>query len=126
MRLLRWWVVACLFLIADALVVPGPGVGAAPRRTNAVAPPSGPTINVPLGITTGPDGALWFTNLGTKADRGSIGRISTTGRVTLFAGSHIDRPAGIAVGPDGALWFTNSGNNSIGRITTSGNIVNYR
>jgi virginiamycin B lyase len=29
------------------------------------------------------------------------------------------------VGPDGALWFTNTGNNSIGRITTSGAVSNY-
>ena len=28
-------------------------------------------------------------------------------------------------GPDGALWFTNYGNNSIGRITTSGAVTNY-
>jgi virginiamycin B lyase len=31
-----------------------------------------------------------------------------------------------AVGPDGALWFTNPGNNSIGRITTTGTVTNYK
>ena len=35
------------------------------------------------------------------------------------------RPGGIAAGPDGALWFTNHGNNSIGRITTTGTVTNY-
>ena len=34
-------------------------------------------------------------------------------------------PEGIAAGPDGALWFTNDGNDSIGRITTSGKVTNY-
>ena len=34
-------------------------------------------------------------------------------------------PYGIAAGPDGALWFTNEGDNSIGRITTSGVISSY-
>jgi virginiamycin B lyase len=37
----------------------------------------------------------------------------------------IDEPSGMAAGPDGALWFTNSGNNSIGRITTEGKVINY-
>ena len=34
-------------------------------------------------------------------------------------------PAGITAGPDGALWFTNSAGNSIGRITTKGEVTNY-
>ena len=35
-------------------------------------------------------------------------------------------PEGIAAGPDGALWFTNSGgDDSIGRITTSGTVTTY-
>jgi streptogramin lyase len=37
----------------------------------------------------------------------------------------IDHPTGITAGPDGALWFTNYGNNSIGRITTSGTVTTY-
>ena len=42
--------------------------------------------------------------------------------MTVYAG--ID-PGSITAGPDGALWFTNPGNNSIGRITTSGAITSY-
>ena len=37
----------------------------------------------------------------------------------------IDGPDGITAGPDGALWFTNGGNDSIGRITTAGEVTNY-
>ena len=40
-------------------------------------------------------------------------------------GPGISFPYGIAAGPDGALWFTNSGNNTIGRITTTGLVTNY-
>ena len=56
-------------------------------------------INEPLGITSGPDGALWFTN-----NYGpGVGRITTDGTVTGY------RPRGtagygITTGSDGALW----------------------
>jgi virginiamycin B lyase len=73
------------------------------------------------GITTGPDGALWFTDPGNN----SIGRITTSGTVTSYTGPGISQPDGITTGPDGALWFTNRGNNSIGRITTSGTVTSY-
>ncbi|MHB8463364.1 MAG: virginiamycin B lyase family protein [Acidimicrobiales bacterium] len=43
--------------------------------------------------------------------------------ITMFSGA--SHPVGIAAGADGALWFTNSGNNTIGRITTSGTVTSY-
>jgi streptogramin lyase len=45
--------------------------------------------------------------------------------VALPTGTGIVGATGITSGPDGALWFTNAGNNSIGRITTSGKVTNY-
>ncbi len=45
--------------------------------------------------------------------------------VSNYTATGISYPQGIAAGPDGALWFTNTGNNSIGRITTSGTVSNY-
>ena len=42
--------------------------------------------------------------------------------MTNYTGYQISQPEGITIGPDGALWFTNAGNNSIGRITTSGSV----
>src|SRR5208282_623679 len=74
------------------------------------------------GITTGPDGALWFTEVaGNK-----IGRITTAGVVTEFpiptANSY---PFGITAGPDGALWFTEANAAKIGRITTDGGIAEF-
>ena len=66
---------------------------------------------MPEGITTGPDGALWFTNTGNS----SIGRITTSGVVTNYTSGSVTDPTSITAGPDGALWFTNG--DSIGRIT---------
>ena len=76
----------------------------------------------PFSITTGPDGALWFTEwVGNK-----IGRISTDGIITERLLPHArSQPIWIKRGPDGALWFTEQAGNRIGRITTSGAIVEY-
>jgi streptogramin lyase len=75
----------------------------------------------PIGIASGPDGALWFTN----AVGNSIGRITTSGTVTNFTDPTISQPEAIVAGPDDALWFTNAVGNSIGRITTAGVVTNF-
>ena len=49
-----------------------------------------PSINGPYGITAGPDGALWFTNVGNY----SIGRITTGGVVTNYSDPSIKLPVG--------------------------------
>jgi streptogramin lyase len=77
----------------------------------------------PLGITTGPDGNLWFTESG--GDR--IGRITSLGVVTEFS-SGITGGAGlrgIAAGPDGNLWFTEINIDRIGRITPLGVVTEF-
>src|SRR2546425_9241603 len=62
-------------------------------------PPTGGSS--PQEITVGPDGALWFTQLGSN----QIGRITTGGVITEFAiPSANSGPRGITTGPDGALW----------------------
>jgi len=78
----------------------------------------------PRGITVGPDGNLWFTEL----DGNRIGRITPTGTVTEFrAGiSPNSGPAGITAGPDGNLWFTEWNGNRVGRITPSGTVTEFR
>ena len=73
--------------------------------THAIAEFPIPTASAgPHGITAGPDGNLWFTEI--NADQ--IGMINpTTHAVTEFpiptAGAE---PDGITAGPDGNLWFT--------------------
>jgi streptogramin lyase len=70
-------------------------------------------ISWPYGITSGPDGNLWFTeNSGNK-----IGRITPGGSVTEFATAG-GQPWGITRGPDGNLWFTAALGNYIGPIGT--------
>ena len=98
--------------------------------TSAILSPQTVTITAhtasggPAGITTGPDGALWFTeNAGNK-----IGRMTTNGMFTEYEvptpSSGVDS---ISMGPDGALWFTEFGPdaNKIGRITSLGVITEY-
>lgn len=74
----------------------------------------------PANMTLGPDGALWFSELGA----GKIGRVASNGTVTEYAlADPNSQPRGITTGPDGALWFAQV--NTIGRITTSGAITEY-
>jgi len=68
-------------------------------------------------LTTGSDGALWFTS------GHSIGRMTVSGSVTYYPVS--TNPLAITVGPDGALWFTSVHGNIIGRITTAGVVTTY-
>jgi virginiamycin B lyase len=68
----------------------------------------------PWAITTGPDGALWFT----ESNGDDLGRITTAGTVseqpvpTTNADS-ID----ITVGPDNNLWFAENIANQIAKVT---------
>jgi streptogramin lyase len=74
------------------------------------------------GITTGPDGNLWFTTF----DGNQIGRVTTDGSFTMFtAPTSQSEPYGITSGPDGNLWFTEYNGNQIGRITPSGVITEF-
>jgi streptogramin lyase len=83
--------------------------------------------DAPQGITAGPDGALWFAVPSTA----NIGRITTSGNVTLFpisppsGSSAKPSPTAIVTGPDGNLWFTDFGTNTIGRITTVGAAIEF-
>lgn len=74
----------------------------------------------PYALTTGPDGALWFTLVGS----GEIGRLDTgTGGTDLFPVGPDTAPTIITSGPDGALWFTEYGAHRIGRITVDGEVT---
>ena len=65
------------------------------------------------GITSGPDGNLWFTEPGSN----SIGRISLSGVIEHFdVPTPASLPLDITVGGDGNLWFTESDASQIGRL----------
>jgi IPTL-CTERM motif len=76
----------------------------------------------PVGITAGPDGNLWFT----EVSGNRIGRITPLGVVTEFSvgitGTLLE---GITTGPDGNLWFTEFSGNQIGRITPLGVVTEF-
>lgn len=56
-----------------------------------------------MGITPGPDGAMWFTDFALNR----IGRVTTNGIISMYSIPTADsQPMGITAGPDGALWFT--------------------
>lgn len=86
------------------------------------SPTSGPS-----GITTGPDGAMWFTECYGVA----VGRIPTN--ATPGSGAQIKQypipnpgyVEGIVSGPDGALWYAYYAAGKIGRMTTTGTATTY-
>ena len=69
----------------------------------------------PYGITSGPDGNLWFT----ECNVSQFAKITTGGTVTEYAGVFL--PYDIIVGPDGNLWLGSF--NKIVSISTSGTIA---
>jgi virginiamycin B lyase len=73
----------------------------------------------PLGITAGPDGAIWFTER--LADK--VARMSTDGTFTEWDLTPGAFPNRIIVGPDDAIWFTELRAGQIGRITTAGTLT---
>ncbi len=80
-------------------------------------------LALPLDITAGPDGNLWFTEKG----RNRIGRITPLGVVTEFSEgiTALAGLTGITAGPDGNLWFTEIDGNRIGRITPAGVVTEF-
>jgi streptogramin lyase len=74
-----------------------------------------PTLNsAPASITTGPDGALWFTEQNVQ----KVGRIDpTTYAITEYSLSELTgTPGYITSGSDGALWFPEPTVGKLGRM----------
>jgi streptogramin lyase len=90
-------------------------------RDSGVSGASSCTHNQCIVITSGPDGALWFT----EADTDKIGRITLAGQITEYALTAGSSPQWITRGPDGNLWFTENGSNQIGRMTPAGSATRY-
>jgi virginiamycin B lyase len=82
-------------------------------------------ITILQAITSGPDGALWFTDSGNyHIERVTSDGIALGGFLRQYDATG---PQGITAGPDGALWFTESafGYSKIGRMTTGGTLTEY-
>ncbi len=117
----RLTVVLTTLLVLLSIAVPTAPIALA--ATGSIAEyPLPRSYSGPVGITSGPDGNLWFT----EAAGNRIGRITPSGSITEYPlpRSH-SGPAGITSGPDGNLWFAEAAGNRIGRITLSGSITEY-
>ncbi len=75
----------------------------------------------PYALTTGPDGALWFT----LVHSGRIGRLVPGREPTNHRLAPDSGPTVITLGPDGALWFNEYKADRIGRITPDGSLTTY-
>jgi streptogramin lyase len=75
------------------------------------------------GITSGPDGNVWFTVTDPSAP--AIGKVTPSGQFTQYTTSSATAPANITTGPDGNLWFTYISGDGIGKVTTTGAITGY-
>ncbi|MFN8515380.1 MAG: hypothetical protein U0232_32630, partial [Thermomicrobiales bacterium] len=85
-------------------------------------------------LVFGPDGNRWFLLYGSSHGPGPynrIARLTPDGQLTTFPLTDafgIDYPlyaSDLLVGPDGALWFAGPRSDTIGRITTSGQITKF-
>jgi streptogramin lyase len=85
---------------------------------------TGLSVGVGLwGITSGPDGNLWFT----EETLGAVGRITPAAVITEFgAGFPTGNPRGIVTGPDGNLWVAMAGGDgAIAKVTKAGEVTEY-
>jgi streptogramin lyase len=114
--LFTWLSVAVLLMAAC-------GSSMATSTSTATRATSGSVTEFPLpgggevrDMTSGPDGALWFIEVGESAagNTSSIGRMTTSGSLTEFPLPQSGIPGVITTGSDGALWFSQNG--KIGRI----------
>jgi streptogramin lyase len=97
-------------------------VAARAQAQNVVAYPIPTADGHPSGITAGPDGNIWFTEL----DASRIGRMSPAGAVVEFpTPTASSGPREITAGPDGNLWFTELLADKIGRITPTGHVTEF-
>jgi len=131
------WAVALAGIIAASTVLPSTSVfvNAANGVLKEYALPSGNAI----GITTGPDGNVWFTTSDAK-----LGMVTRSGHITEFAIPQpppcttncpispaacapdcLPRAQEITTGPDGNLWFTQPFSDFIGKAVISGDGVSF-
>lgn len=118
---LRYFTCCLCTLLLFFTLLPASLAHAAPTQAGQITEYPLPSQGVPWGITSGPDGNLWFTYEYSK----TIGRITTQGKIKEYPISACC-PIDITSGPDGDLWFTVTYDNGdvatsyIGRITPQG------
>jgi streptogramin lyase len=122
MKAMRVTLVVLVVLLTPAVASPAVGLSNAGAPVRITEFPI-PTFNsYPAdGITSGPDGNIWFT----EANGNNIGRITNAGKITEFpVPTANSSPRQITTGSDGNLWFTEL-IGGIGRITPAGEITEF-
>ena len=114
--------------VAGLLLTLSLGIGGPARADDAPAAPPGDVAVFPVpagfggnGVTTGPDGNVWYTN----PSRNTVGVVRPDGTPVATYGVP-GAPSAIVSGPDKALWFQigqYAGNQpAIGELTTDGTL----
>ena len=100
---------------ADATAEPGRSTSAWITPDGQISEfPTGGKETSPKGITVGPDGNIWYTDL----DKNRVGRMTLEGEVTDYPLKKGYRQVqGITAGPDGNIWFTETHANTVSRLT---------
>lgn len=113
---------ACLCtLLLSFTLLPASLAHAAPAQAGQITEYPLSPGSVPWGITSAPDGNLWFTDQGTD----KIGRITTQGKITEYSVGACC-PVDITSGPSNDLWYTVTNDNGdigasyIGQATLQG------
>src|SRR4029077_9189505 len=79
-------------------------------------------FNAGTGMTSGPDGNLWYSG----SPNPWVVRVTPQGSVTRFSTPSGALPRSLMVGPDLNLWFAESGSSPmIAKLTTSGTFTEY-
>lgn len=102
-------------------ITPAGAITQFPITIPGPAPSCGTGCKSVVGLTAGPDGAMWFAD-----GWGHIGRITSNGTTTYtrVADQLEMGPIPMGAGPDGNVWFSLDGNN-IKRITPSGAVTTF-
>lgn len=107
----------------------GGGLGIGEYPITSASMPGNNSLYGALGLTSGPDGQLWFTESQCVEDPCFVGSISTGGTINVYGTPSADvGPQGMTAGPDGNLWFAETGlgaHSAIARMTTGGTITEY-
>jgi hypothetical protein len=126
MRSSRWFAVVGAPIVLCTAVAVAPTTVSAADKGGVVITNYAAGRGQPQNITSGPDGALWYTDAGIDGPTTDvIWHMTKAGVVTSFSDPTIHQAGEITAGPDGAMWFTNESTNSIGRIASSGAVTNF-
>ncbi len=91
------------------------------RHTDFKISPSGISL---AGLTTGPEGNMWFTSDEPEGEKEFIGKMTPEGQVLAeYPVGRNNKPTTIITGPDGNLWYIEAGNTSVVSISPSGKFL---